>query len=336
MKRILMVVKSTKKLALALFTFHSLSPLSLARERAFSSKPLHVKIVLLKSQLNKQQTRALPKMSKSTNGNKRLTLTLFRSLLRFTRQPHVVQSKFTLNPAEFRIDGRLPSSVYHIRNHTGVYGAISYLFRRSELIDAICVAKNKTIWTESERIDVCLDALKKLNQVSVQLKERHLERIKNSAFEVYSRAVYRIGQTLHHIPSGCRCVVVGWDVNLSTNSDSNINVMPSSSASGNPAIRMQRIQCVFDEEDSAELLRSGTTSGDAVVDTFHDITDFRPITDPVLVRTLKQSIIHTLHHYDILSLTSTQYTLAITPYQPTHFLPPNYSLFVLISFLRCV
>jgi len=219
-------------------------------------------------------------MSKSTTcGTKRLTLTFFRSLLRFTRQPHVVQSKFTLNPAEFRLEGKLPSSIHHIRNHTGVYGTISYLFRRSKLIDDICVAKNKPIWTESERIDVCLDAIKKLNQLSLQLKERHLQRIKNSTFEVYSRAVYRIGQSLHHIPSGCRCVVVGWDVNLTTSNNSDTST--SSSANGsNPALRVQRIQCVFDEEDSAEL-RGGATLDTA--ETLYDIGDFRPITDPLLV-----------------------------------------------------
>ena len=230
-------------------------------------------------------THSPSKMKKATNGNKRLTLTLFRSLLRFTRQPHVVQSKFALNPAEFRIEGRLPSSVHHIRNHTGVYGTISYLFRRSDLIDAICVAKNKPIWTESERIDVCLDSIKKLNQLSVQLKERHLQRIKNSAFEVYSRAVYRIGQTLHHVPSGCRCVVVGWDVNLTSNTN---NITTSSTATttnspvnSNPNLRVQQIQCVFDEEDNAEL-RGGTNMDP--VETMYDITDFRPVTDPALVR----------------------------------------------------
>ena len=241
-----------------------------------------------------------------TAGTKRLTLTFFRSLLRFTRQPHVVQSKFTLNPAEFRLEGKLPSSIHHIRNHTGVYGTISYLFRRSKLIDAICVAKNKPIWTESERIDVCLDAMKKLNQLSVQLKERHLQRIKNSTFEVYSRAVYRIGQSLHHIPSGCRCVVVGWDVNLTTSTSTSSNNDTTTTTNtttnptnNNPTVRLQRIQCVFDEEDSAEL-RGGATLDTA--ETLYDIADFRPITDPLMVRTILSNIDSMHSVIDLLSI----------------------------------
>ena len=49
-------------------------------------------------------------------------------------------------------------------------------------------------------------------------------RIKNSAVEVYSKAIYHIGQTLHHKDSKCRCVVIGksnWLVPRNVNRNKN-------------------------------------------------------------------------------------------------------------------
>ena len=189
-------------------------------------------------------------MKKAALGNARLKITLFRSLLRWTRTPEAVQTKFSLDPSEFGVDDLLPSSVRRIRNHTGVYGAISYLFRR--------VARGKAALSDHETVDVAMDVIKRLNQLGAQLKvsysslwisccrkpfvrypelihfsqcvrchvmyvlyrslsqERLNQRIKNSAWEVHSKAVYRVGTTLHHLPTGARCVVIGWDVDLAT------------------------------------------------------------------------------------------------------------------------
>ena len=58
-------------------------------------------------------------------------------------------------------------------------------------------------------MDLAFEALKNLNVIGLKLKERYNVRVKNSAVEVYSKAVYHIGQTLHHRDSSCRCVVVG-------------------------------------------------------------------------------------------------------------------------------
>ncbi len=174
-------------------------------------------------------------MKKAAVGSTRLKITLFRSLLRWTRQPAVVQSKFSLDPSEFGVEDLLPKSVRRIRNHTGVYGAISYLFRQQgDVKNALREARGKTALSDSDAVDAALDVLKRLNQLGSQLKERLNQRIKNSSLDVHSKAVYSIGTTLHHLPTGSRCVVVGWDVDMATGQqryvtqpDSHTVVLPS-------------------------------------------------------------------------------------------------------------
>lgn len=111
-------------------------------------------------------------MNKAAVGSTRLKITLFRSLLRWTKKPSVVQSKFSLDPSEFGVDGLLPPSVRRIRNHTGVYGAISYLFRQHAVVNSVRVARGKAALSDSDAIDTALDVIKRLNQLGTQLQVR--------------------------------------------------------------------------------------------------------------------------------------------------------------------
>ena len=110
-------------------------------------------------------------MKKTAVGNARLKIALFRSLLRWTRQPEAVQSKFSLDPSEFGVDGLLPKSVRRVRNNTGVYGAVSYLFReKPDVINSVRLARGHMALSENDTIDVALDVIKRLNQLGAQLK----------------------------------------------------------------------------------------------------------------------------------------------------------------------
>ena len=189
------------------------------------------------------------KSAATTLGDARLLKTLFRSMLRWSRQPHVVNAKFTLHPEDFGepVSKELGAiGVRTVRNHYGLYGAVSHLFRGTS--------------SSSHNIDAALDGLKQLNVLGSSLKERLAQRVKNSAAEVRACASFKVGQPLYHVPSGVRCCVVGWDVDLATGA--------------------QRLDCLFDEEDVVEL-RNGASFEPGCV---HAASDFAPVDEPTLWR----------------------------------------------------
>ena len=181
-------------------------------------------------------------------GDARLLKTLFRSLVRFTRQPHVVEAKFKLHPEDYGVAKELQAlGVGNVRNHYGLYAAISHLFRSNSS-------------SSSGDVDTALDALKQLNALGFNLKEKNAQRMKNSAAEVQACAVFKVGQPLYHVPSGVRCIVVGWDVDLATG--------------------VQRLDCVFDEDDLVEM-RNGASFEPGCV---HPAASFAPLDEPTLWR----------------------------------------------------
>lgn len=125
----------------------------------------------------------------------------------------------------------LPSSVLTIKNKEGVHGAISYCFRNTNgntdsnsNNSSNDVKGNSAISDYNRRpqniskmlkvdkvddIDLMFDVLKKLNEYGQKLKSRYSQHVKNSSPDVYNKAVFEIGQIVHHIPSNCRCVITG-------------------------------------------------------------------------------------------------------------------------------
>ena len=98
------------------------------------------------------------------------------------------------------IKSLLPAGVHSISNKEGVHGAISYCFRQHQ---------STLNLSSSEQIDLGFETLKYLNTYGQKLKERYNQRVKNSSPDVYSNAVYHVGQTVCHTDSSCRCVVIG-------------------------------------------------------------------------------------------------------------------------------
>lgn len=102
-------------------------------------------------------------------------------------------------------------TVRSIKNKEGVHGAISYCFRNSQSPETILadIKRSKGKEKGADQIDLAFDVLKKLNTFGQRLKDLYNRRVKNSSPEVYSKAIYHVGQTLCHTESSCRCVVIG-------------------------------------------------------------------------------------------------------------------------------
>ena len=92
----------------------------------------------------------------------RLKKTLFRSFLRWNKQPAIANSKFILNSSEFGVDKLLPLEMKMIQNKEGVYKTISYCFR-NPVNDPKLASKS---------IDIAFDSLRKLNTLGEQFKKR--------------------------------------------------------------------------------------------------------------------------------------------------------------------
>lgn len=107
---------------------------------------------------------------------------------------------YTLILSYLGIKSLLPAGVHSISNKEGVHGAISYCFRHPQSTSNL---------SSSEQVDLGFETLKYLNTYGQKLKERYNQRVKNSSPDVYSKAVYHVGQTVCHTDSSCRCVVIG-------------------------------------------------------------------------------------------------------------------------------
>eukprot|EP00462_Mataza_sp_D1_P013169 CAMPEP_0175157582 /NCGR_PEP_ID=MMETSP0087-20121206/22292_1 /TAXON_ID=136419 /ORGANISM="Unknown Unknown, Strain D1" /LENGTH=771 /DNA_ID=CAMNT_0016445227 /DNA_START=27 /DNA_END=2339 /DNA_ORIENTATION=- len=122
---------------------------------------------------------------------KPLVLSLFRSLVRWTRQPLVEEVKFTLPPQP----GTQVSKV--IRNAEGLRQKIRDSFRQ---VSDVSLA---------DRIDKGFQSLRTFDlDLAPQLKVIKEERQKKQSREGIK---FHVGQVLRHKLFGYRCVVYGWD-----------------------------------------------------------------------------------------------------------------------------
>ncbi len=146
--------------------------------------------------------------------SKSVSRTLFRSLLRWNRRPEVVASKFGLDTSHLSIDKFMPTD-FKIIGNEHVQASIYHIFRNNEPTD--------------DNLDLCFAALRDLNDLSSQLKERIALRAKYSSDEFNSKVVFRIGQPVKYKKLKFRGVVVGWEID--------------------PVTKKQNIEVLFDVHD---------------------------------------------------------------------------------------
>lgn len=127
----------------------------------------------------------------------KLARTLFRSMIRWSRQDVVVQSRFTLNPLNYQLN-----FIDHpLENHHEVRSAIYSAFR------------NRT--NNSDNIQLGFETLKHLNHLRGTLTKRMDVRKHNANEAHVSKAIFKIGESVSNTQANkgfVRGVVIGWSI----------------------------------------------------------------------------------------------------------------------------
>lgn len=125
----------------------------------------------------------------------RVSRTLFRSFLRWTRRPEVVGTNFTLYPRDLGVAHLLPANAV-LKGVEGVQGAVYHCFRHNH----------------SQDLDLAFSLMKQLNEFHLKLKEEFEQRRvnRNPMFTQY--ATYKVGQVVQFKANKVRGVVAGWEV----------------------------------------------------------------------------------------------------------------------------
>ena len=127
----------------------------------------------------------------------------------------------------------------------------------------------KTSPASSSNVDRALDALRKLNVIHADIREKYSSREANSSLRVLQHRVMRVGQVVQHKESGTRAVVIGWTVDEITGD--------------------QLLHTLLDQLDSQDLLRHGDPLLSKSLSKL-SATLFAPVTDPSLLRVYNESI----------------------------------------------
>eukprot|EP01039_Chlorochromonas_danica_P003796 gene3796-4146_t len=153
----------------------------------------------------------------------RVTRALFRSFLRWTRQPELINNPFILNPTALNISKLLPPGV-QLHGQEGVQAAIFHCFRHHSY--------------SSQHLDVALTVLKKLNELSQVLKRRLASQQVNVHYNRnYTRYIdYQLGQVVQHKQKHVRAVVIGWEIDIEQ--------------------KKQKIKLLYDTSDFNEFITS--------------------------------------------------------------------------------
>ena len=125
----------------------------------------------------------------------------------------------------------------------------------------------------SANIDLALDAIKKLNTLWVDFKEKFEHRELNSSTRALKYRVFRVGSVIAHRDSKTRAVVIGWSI------DSNDR---------------QLLNILVDQFDSTDLGHGLVKT----VQTNHPSELFLPVTDPSLLRVHHDSIPQYFSEFD--------------------------------------
>jgi hemimethylated DNA binding protein len=189
--------------------------------------------------------------------SKKLSIALYRSFLRWNRNPTVIRSTFNIDPLVIGIpDSHLNSHPTllkkngKIKNATGVYTAINYCFR--------------TQLPTSDNIDIAFTVLKNLNELTFELQQNLYKHNNNKIKDVLEKVVFKIGEVVQHNGSGYRGVVVDWVIN---------------------DVGKQKVTLLLDSLDVNELL-----GGIYPTDLTFDSTVLSHVTDDSLLRIFNESM----------------------------------------------
>jgi hemimethylated DNA binding protein len=191
----------------------------------------------------------------------RLTRSVYRSVLRFSRSKEVRAHGFRLD-----VGVGLDASQLAVLAENGL--SAGQLSVESGKEFAVVTAKLFRVLTPSaENLDMALDALKRLNTIKMDLKEKFMIREVNSSEEVLSHRVFRVGDVLQNTATSVRGVVVGWTID------------------GEGDKKTQMLHVLTDTLDCNELdPQSKRTTLKLVSDAF------RKINDPALSRVYNESL----------------------------------------------
>jgi len=147
----------------------------------------------------------------------RLGRSLLRSFLRFGSSRRFPQSPLVLQRSSGRVynlslhsteqEGGMPLGQISLPASVGVETVVMSTGRElANMIKRVFKSNSAT----SDGLDKALDALKRLNVVWADIREKHKLREQNSRDDVLAARTFRVGQVVSHKDSGTRAVVVGW------------------------------------------------------------------------------------------------------------------------------
>lgn len=179
----------------------------------------------------------------ATKNQVMLSRVLFRSLLRWVRQPEITQSKFVIDPKAFSCEQLFPVNTM-LNNATGVQAAVFHCFRQNSGFDAAKSANSGA--TLDTMIDLGFSVLKRLNEYTPFLKERLQQHLLHSTDSQLSHAIYRIGTVVQDRVTKIRGVVIGWEI-IDYNT-------PNSSK------KEQKVEILYDKMDVAAFFESSDST----------------------------------------------------------------------------
>lgn len=199
-------------------------------------------------------------MRSSSSSSARLLRSVFRSSLRFARSPAIVAHGFRIDPIiSFDLSpSDLPkplSDKLLVESGAELSLLVKHLFNTQP--------------PSSANFDSALDALRKLNVIHADIREKYTSREANSSIGVLQHRVMRVGQVVQHKESGTRALVIGWTVDEATGE--------------------QFVNTLLDQLDSQDLLRHGDPMLKKSL-TKLSATLFTPVTDPSLLRIYNESV----------------------------------------------
>lgn len=128
---------------------------------------------------------------------------LFRQFLRWSRRKYVLESRFRINPADFKCEDLFPPSTI-IENADGFQGALYHTFRKTPM--------------SPKAVNEAIRVLRELNDFSAQVKETHDKRNLSCNDQTLTYAKFRVGQVVQNTTTAVRAVVIGWKINFTRKS----------------------------------------------------------------------------------------------------------------------
>lgn len=177
---------------------------------------------------------------------------LFRQFLRWSRRKYVLESRFRINPVDFKCGDLFPPSTI-IENADGFQGALYHTFRNTPM--------------SPKAVNEAIRILRELNDFSAQVKETHDKRNLSCNDQTLTYAKFRVGQVVQNTTTAVRAVVIGWKINFTRKSQT-VLVISDFDDSKKLAQNILPIQPEFVAANELELVTDPT-----LMRIFHTDTD---------------------------------------------------------------